>query len=395
MKIFNIYTAISISLCFAAAASAQEGMRPFLETIERNNSSLKALRLQVEAAQKENYTDISMPDPDIEFGYSWGDRRAEGDKYEINVKQSFDFPTAYTYKKKIAGFLNKENDFEYERRRREILLEARLLYVEAAYRSESKKILEDRAEKAGRLFKAYEKRLEHGDADIIEYNKTKLDKINTEKKYQLNEVELDNIMKEIQRLNGGALYEISEFSYSAYILPDNFEEWFNNVKFKNPDLLLTAQQIETSNVQTMLMQALNLPKFTAGYHNGFEAGARFNGFIVGMTVPLWENKNKVKASKAKSVALQTQYEDKALQFYNSLQSQYEKALKLKALIVEYEGLLNYSNDYDLLKKALDQGQMSAITFIQELGVYYETVDLLMETRRDLGFASARLEQWED
>lgn len=398
MKNFYLikYTAFILLYFFAARPlEAQEGIGEFLKIIEENNSTLKALRLQAEAEKKENYTDINMSDPDIEAGYSWGDRRAEGDRYEINVKQAFDFPTAYGYRKKIAAMRNKESDFEYERQRREILLEARLLYVESAYRSENKKVLAERVEKARQLFEAYEKRMKNGDADIIEYNKTRLDLVNTEKKYQLNDLELDNIMKEICRLNGGQPCGFSDFNYSGYLPPADFERWFEGVKLKNPILRLSSQQIQTANMQVKLMQALSLPKFTAGYHNGFEAGARFNGFIVGMTVPLWENKNKVKASKAKSIALEMEYKDEALQFYNTLQNQYNKAVKLKALLEEYEKLLSYSNDYDLLKKALEQGQMSAITFIQELTVYYETVDLFMETRRDLGLASARLEQWED
>jgi outer membrane protein, heavy metal efflux system len=43
-------------------------------------------------------------------------------------------------------------------------------------------------------------------------------------------------------------------------------------------------------------KALNLPKFETGYHYQAMLGQRFNGLHLGLTIPLWENKNKVNAT---------------------------------------------------------------------------------------------------
>ena len=102
----------------------------------------------------------------------------------------------------------------------------------------------------------------------------------------------------------------------------------------------------------------------------------------------------MKHQKAQTVALQMQHEDSELQFRNTLKNQYDKAKKLSLLLKEYEDALSVTSSQDLLKIALDKGQLSLINYLLELSVYYETVDKYLETERDYQLAVAELQQWE-
>lgn len=388
-------TLMIMALFSATLLKAQDNVAYYLQSIEQNNTTLEALRFQSQADKTENHTGINMENPEVDFGYLWGDKNADGNRYDFSVKQSFDFPTAYRYKGQLAKQLDKQVDLVYEQQKREILLEARNLLVELTYRQLNKNILNDRVDKARQLFEAYQQRLDKGDVDIIEYNKTRLNWVNIEKVAQLNEVEIGSLIKELERMNGGKPFDEMELSYSAYILPFDFEEWFTNAKGLNPTIELTARQIQTSRKQVQLTRSLNLPKFSAGYTKAYEGGYHFNGFTIGVSVPLWENKNTVKAQKARTVALQSEYQDNTLQFYNTIFAQYDKAKKLQKVLEEYRKILEYSNDYDLLKKAFEKGKMSLIPYLQELTVYYETVDLYMETERDYQLAVTQLIHWSD
>lgn len=385
-----IYILLSV---LVLSAQAQSSFDNVLKEIEMNNTTLKAYREKANADKIGNKTGINMANPEVEFGYLWGSPSGEGNRVDLNVTQSFDFPTAYRYKTQLSDGKNQQVDMIYDQQKVEILQQARLICVELVYQTKMNKILSDRLKQARELSDAYQKSFDQGNIDVLERNKTKLNLLNAEKALQINEVDLNLSKSELQRLNGGL--DITEFNrYSDFTFPLNFIEWFAIVKANNPSLRVAEQEVALSRKQEQLTRALNLPKITAGYASERVSGTTFQGVSVGVSIPLWEGKNTVKHQKAQTVALQMQHEDSELQFRNTLKNQYDKAKKLSLLLKEYEDALSVTSSQDLLKMALDKGQLSLINYLLELSVYYETVDQYLETERDYQLAVAELQQWE-
>lgn len=385
-----IYILLSV---LTISAQAQVSFDNILKEIEINNTTLKAYREKANADKIGNKTGINMANPEVEFGYLWGSPSGEGNRVDLNVTQSFDFPTAYRYKTQLSDGKNQQVDMIYDQQKVEILQQARLICVELVYQTKMNKILSDRLKQARELSDAYQKSFDQGNIDVLERNKTKLNLLNAEKALQINEVDLNLSKSELQRLNGGL--DVGEFNrYSDFTFPLNFIEWFAIVKANNPSLRVAEQEVALSRKQEQLTRALNLPKITAGYASERVSGTTFQGVSVGVSIPLWEGKNTVKHQKAQTVALQMQHEDSELQFRNTLKNQYDKAKKLSLLLKEYEDALSVTSSQDLLKIALDKGQLSLINYLLELSVYYETVDKYLETERDYQLAVAELQQWE-
>lgn len=385
-----IYILLSV---LVLSAQAQGSFDNVLKEIEMNNTTLKAYREKANADKIGNKTGINMANPEVEFGYLWGSPSGEGNRVDLNVTQSFDFPTAYRYKTQLSDGKNQQVDMIYDQQKVEILQQARLICVELVYQTKMNKILSNRLKQARELSDAYQKSFDQGNIDVLERNKTKLNLLNAEKALQINEVDLNLSKSELQRLNGGL--DITEFNrYSDFTFPLNFIEWFAIVKANNPSLRVAEQEVALSRKQEQLTRALNLPKITAGYASERVSGTTFQGVSVGVSIPLWEGKNTVKHQKAQTVALQMQREDSELQFRNTLKNQYDKAKKLSLLLKEYEDALSVTSSQDLLKMALDKGQLSLINYLLELSVYYETVDKYLETERDYQLAVAELQQWE-
>ncbi|GHV14040.1 transporter [Bacteroidia bacterium] len=385
---------VLLSALFSLAGKAQN-FDNILQSIEENNTALKAYREQAKASKIGNKTGINMANPEVEFAYLWGSPNAASHRTNLDISQSFDFPTAYRYKSQLAEGKNKQLDLVYDRQRRDILQQARLLCVELAYQSKVNEQLSERLMYAKELAEAYQKSFDQGNIDILERNKTKLNYLNEEKALQINNVEINTLVMELQRLNGGLTFSANPDDFPAYALPNDYQEWFERVKENNPSLRLGEQEIALSRKQEQLTRALNLPKFTAGYTSERIPGETLQGFSIGMSIPLWEGKNTVKHQKAQTVALQMQHQDSKLQFQNVLKNQYDKAVKLSALLGEYKEALEVTNNRELLKKALDKGQLSLINYLLELSVYYETIDKYLETERDYQLAVAELQQWEN
>ena len=373
---------------------AQDSFDSIIREIETNNTTLKAYKEKANADKIGNKTGINMANPEVEFGYLWGSPSAIGHKIDLNVTQSFDFPTAYRYKNQLANGKNVQVDMFYNQQCLKILQEARLLYIQLMYQTQMHKELSQRLVQAKELSDAYQKSFDQGNIDILERNKSKLNLLSAEKALQINEVDMNLSKSELQRLNGGIELTSIADTYPAFVFPLNFIEWFERIKDNNPALQVAEQEIALSKKQEQLTRALNLPKITAGYTSERTSGETFHGVSVGVSIPLWEGKNTVKHQKAQTVALQVQYDDSKLQFRNTLKNQYDEAKKLSLLLREYQEALSVTSNQELLKKALDKGQISLINYLLELSIYYETMDKYLETERDYQLAVAELQQWE-
>lgn len=387
--IFTIILSFSLSTVIA-----QGNIQEVLRSIDANNSTLKALKEKSNADKIGNRIGINMANPEIEVGRLWASPRGNGSETDISITQSFDFPTAYHYRSQLSKEKDKQVDLMYQQEFIDIMQQARLLCIDLIYQNKLNKELTDRLKYARELSDGYQKMFDNGDIDILERNKTRLNLLNTEKALQINEVEISALKSELERLNGGLPIIIVLDEYSDYALPLNFDEWFVSIKGNNPTLQQAEQEIMLSRKQEQLTRAMNLPKFSAGYSNERVSGVTSQGFLLGLSIPLWEGRNTVKHQKAQTVAIQMQYDDSQFQFMNNIRKQYNKASILFVLLQEYQMTLDVTNNYELLNKAFDKGQLSLVNYLLELSVYYETIDKYLETERDYQLAVSELERWE-
>ncbi|NQU53239.1 MAG: TolC family protein [Bacteroidetes bacterium] len=133
-----------------------------------------------------------------------------------------------------------------------------------------------------------------------------------------------------------------------------------------------------------------MPKFSGGYMSESVVGESFKGVSVGMSIPLWENKNKVKLATAQQQVALEIANDAKLQSYNQFKGQYEKAKSLQKTLASYKEALQMVNSSDLLKKALDAGELSLIEYILELTLYYETTHKFISVENELNQLAASL-----
>jgi hypothetical protein len=150
------------------------------------------------------------------------------------------------------------------------------------------------------------------------------------------------------------------------------------------------QEIAISDKNAQLQTAESLPKLNAGYMSEKVVGEHFQGVTVGISIPLFENKNTVKYARLKSEAVQHRQTDEKLRFYNEMKTLHTKASALQQNIAEFRNQLSLESDLELLRKALDKGAISLTEYLFELTVYYESLEKLLEMERELSITNARL-----
>ena len=389
-------TIISYALSMIMAGSclmAQSGFSPILEEIEKNNTTLLALRQNADAGKLSSQTGIFLQNPEVGFNYLWGSPNAVGNRTDFNIMQSFDFPSAYRYKNNIANLQMNQLDLEYQLERINLLYEARLICIDLVFYNALLTENKVRLDYARSIADAVRKMFDQGKISILEHNKAQLNMANTVNDNSLLEAEANQLLAELERLNGGNAIDVNMDQFPPLALPEDFDTWFAGVEESNPILQYLNKQVEISRNEEKLNRAMSLPKFSAGYMSEKVVGEKYQGLSVGMSIPLWENKNTVKAAKAQTVANMAMVNDSHLQLYNMLKNHHRKAVDMQRASEGYSGSLITVNNTDLLKRAYDMGEISLIEYLVEVQFYYETVVKALETRREVHKAAAELEKW--
>ena len=377
-------------LLASISLNAQSSVETALKAIEENNNTLKALKETTKSQKLENKTGIYLSNPEVGFNYLWGNPSTIGNRTDFSISQAFDIPTITGMKNKIADERNSLAEWQYKAERMNILLEAKQYCIELIYFNALKKELDIRLQHAQTIASGYQNRLNSGDANILEYNKAQLSLSATTGEIARIDVERNALLSQLKRLNGGLDIVMDDYQFNQKQLPLNFDDWYLQAEQKNPILAYIKQEVVVSQKQVSLNRAKGLPTFSAGYMSENVVGQRFQGLTMGVSVPLWENKNRVKQAKSAVVAAQARQTDSKQQFYNQLQIQYNRALGLKNTAESYRKSLVMANSTELLKKALDAGEISLLNYMVELGLYYNMVNQTLEAERDYQKALAEL-----
>jgi len=389
----QLIIALISTIAFSSNLFSQNNIDSILNGIEKNNTRLSALRKSAESEKIGNKTGIYLQHPEFEFNYLWANPSVIGNRTDISITQSFDFPTAYRYQNQISNIKNKQVELEYQKHRKAFLLQTRLLLYDLIYINALKSELSKRLIQTQRIANSYKAKFDIGETNILEYNKAQLNLLNISKKLESTEIERIVLLSELTLLNGGVFIDFTDSIFQSTGIPVDFEQWYVIAEQNNPLLNWLKQEIERSQKQEKFNKALSLPKLQAGYMSEKIVGEHFQGVTVGMSIPLWENKNTIQYAKAYSLAVESIANDNRMQFYNQLKALHTKAIGLQNSANDYRlKLLSFDNS-EFLKKALDKGEIGLIDYILELSIYYESVNKLLELERGLNKTLAELNQY--
>ena len=372
---------------FLAAQEPIISVSFLLNEIEQNNTGLSAIRHQLEAEKVENKTGIYLNNPEVEVHYLWGN--GSGNRTDYSISQQFDFPTAYHHKRKVSSAKNAQVDLKYQLARKEVLLQANRVCIELISMNVLNEERTKRVMHAEEVAEAYRKKFDKGDANILDYNKSKLTLLNARRELETGIAERDLLIAELTRLNGGIPVLFKNKTYPEVLLATDFEAWYRETKGKNLDLMYWEREVSLGKQQEKLVRSMNMPKFSAGYMK-----EELGGITFGISIPLWENKNTVKQIQMQTRATHEMREDEELKFYNKQKSGFQKAKTLLHIMEEFKKELSLADNSDLLKKALEAGEISLIDYLLELSIYYEAIDNLIETEKNYQLTVAELQEWD-
>ncbi len=373
---------------------SQNSIDEVLAEVVANNTTISALREKADAQKIGNRTDIFLPNPEAEFHYLWSDPSVMGTRTDFSISQSFDFPTAYRYRNQLAGLRNEQAELEYIKQLKDLHLETKLICYDLIYVNALKNEYETRVRHAREIKKSVQTKFDVGETNILELNKARLNFLNVRNELESIRMDQDALLTELAGLNGGDFIHFADTVFADPVVPDDFAQWIEQAEKNNSVLSWLQKEIEIDQKQIGLSRALSLPRLKAGYMSESVGDESFEGVMVGVSIPLWENKNKVKYARANVRVSESLKHDRKLQFYNNLKALHAKADGLQDNVVEYRKGLQLLNNFELLKKSLDKGEISLINYLLELSFYYESMTRKLQMERDLNIAVAELNRYD-
>ena len=393
MKTYKLYI-LGWMLLGTLTTRAQNSIDQVLKSIETNNKSLQANTKMTDAQKLEAQTGKFLANPSVEWEQMWGNRNNPGSEYTLTVKQSLDFPTTYSNKNKLANLKANTIGFQSAAYRQQLLLNAKQTCIEIIYLRKQKSLLDERLANAETMFALYKKRFESGDANQLELNKIQLELLNAQNQSRLNKAALTAAEEQLRNLNGGNPITFDATDYPAGEELINFDQLQAAFMEADPNLKSLTGDQEIANREVKLSRSLTLPKFDVGYkRNAASDHVASNGFMVGVSIPLFENKNTVKKAKAQAEFATASLEDNRLNLKTNLQQLYQQAEALQISRADYAKVLEQQRNIELLNKALNAGQLSVIDYFTELSTIYDSHQSYLDIEKEYHSILAQLYQY--
>lgn len=128
-----------------------------------------------------------------------------------------------------------------------------------------------------------------------------------------------------------------------------------------------------------------------GYRmNPASGGERYDGVLVGISIPIFANRNKVKQAKAEHFYAETRLDSQSDAEKAQLRQLWMKAGELRKSIQEYSSVLKQQDNMALLNKAIQAGQISMIEYFVNVSTFYQSMQNYLQLQNEYQKVMAEL-----
>ncbi|GBF21616.1 outer membrane efflux protein [Arenibacter sp. NBRC 103722] len=385
-----IVSAICGCLFFVNGFSQDKNIGELLNEIEQNNTELKGYQSFIESQQLENKSANNLPDPQLSgYNLPFGDN-ATGNYSEYEISQSFEFPTVYGSRSKWNDLKSIQLQTSYAKKRQEVLLEAKSVLIKLVFLQKQKAIETKRRTQGKQVFDQIQELYDKEQVGILDLNKAKIAWIHEQFVVQQIDSEIQIVLSKLKTLNGGNAIDSFTASIDLPIEVATVETLWQE-KLANDPSLQSLKVTETASLQKVKLEKNKvLPNMALGYNYQGVSGSNFSGFYGGLSIPLWNSKNKVKSAKADYEYQKSNTQVITALLYTQFQETYNRYELMLEKYNEYQTTMANLNSEQLLFKAYMLGEFSFMDYYVELQFYRNASDRMLQMEKEVQLLQAQL-----
>lgn len=372
----HTYITLAACLFFTAGMQAQS-IDEVLRQIEQNNKELQSQQHATRAAQLEVQTQNNLEDPSVEYSPFYTKGITGMSSSELVVTQGFDFPTLYAARSRSGKLQREALHRQYEATRRDILLNAKNLCLDLVMLNKQQGLLEERKKNADELLALFEKRLEEGDAGILEVNKIKMERMSVQTEVSQNNADHRTALQQLLAMNGNLPMDFTSRDYPQVEALKDYNALYDEVMATDATLLAADAAARAAEKNISVSRQSWLPKLEIGYRRNTSLDEKSNGFLIGGSLPIFSNRKKHQIARTQAISAQYQLDNARLQAEAQAQSQFNEMQQLTTAMQAYDVELMHQT-LDMLKEAVTAGQLSIIDYYTEADNVYRNLQAYME-----------------
>lgn len=341
-----------------------------LKQVAVNNLTLQALAHDNQADVLDIKASNSIGGPSVEYSPFFTKGYSGVAESELVVSQEIDFPTKYAARNKQAKMQHTVGEQLLAKQRRDILLQAQLLCIDLIRLNQTLSMLHERLANSETLLQMYQKRMDAGDANALELNKVKLDCMEVRTLVNEAQGERTSLLQQLKQLNGGKPIDVTDTVLPEYPQITNFESYRALALASDVDVAVAQTALRAADMNLKLQKNEWLPNISFGYRRNTEHGEGINGFLVGVSFPLYSNSNNVKAARQRKESAELQVLLAQNEAEASMRTNYEQLQGLQQ-VIDHSDVKLLQESLDLFAKALQQGEITALVYYVEINSIYE------------------------
>lgn len=367
MKRYLIATIVAFSTYSIALA---DNIGDVLKQVASNNLTLQALVHDNQADVLDIKASNSIGGPSVEYSPFFTKGYSGVAESELVVSQEIDFPTKYAARNKQAKMQNIVGEQLLIKQRRDILLQAQLLCIDLIRLNQTLSMLHERLANSETLLQMYQKRMDAGDANALELNKVKLDCMEVRTLVNEAQGERTSLLQQLRLLNGGKPIDVIDTVLPEYPQITNFESYRALALASDADVAVAQTALRAADMNLKLQKNEWLPNISFGYRRNTEQGEGINGFLVGVSFPLYSNSNNVKAARQRRESAELQVMQAQNEAEASMRTNYEQLQGLQQ-VIDHSDVKLLQESLTLFAKALQHGEITALVYYVEINSIYE------------------------
>lgn len=303
-----------------------------------------------EGARQENV----LEDPEVEFGYLWG---GSDHRVDFAISQSFDFPTVYLHRRKAVRQEVANASLRYRMALREVLLQSAQLCVEwetydslIALTNRQYAMEKERMEALTTLY-------DEGAATIIEHHRAAREL--QRKQQELNRLQSERhaVLAELETLAGQPIDQLDIEETMLLNLGEQDYQMPMEKQYAQGEVARAESELKAVKSQWW-------PGLTLGYYSEKEPDLTFRGMKIGLTLPAWNNRHRMRQAKSALAAARYDAVDRMAQLEQRIATLRLEAETYRQQANDTRRLLDEQDLPSLLEKQLQEGVVTRPTYLE-------------------------------
>ena len=383
-KITSVLLFLMMGTAYQANAQTEQkvyqSLDQVLEVALENNPNLKVAQFQTAREQALKGTTFNLPKADLGVEYGQTNSIADNDT-RFSISQTFEFPTVYSRQSKLNSSKVAASKLRQEVVQNDLVAQVSSTYYRLWFLKSKGNVLQRQDSIYSRFSYAAQLRYDNGESNALELATANAELADINIMVQQNEAAIAEgqfTLQNLMNVDDAVEIETPKLEMKSAMEVSNTTDM--NVS-KNPLVSYYKQQIDVAENERKVASAKRLPDITLGYFNQsfigtgdagtiYDAGDRFTGVQLGLSIPLWAKPHTAKITAAKIYKQETEAQLEVIenQTKSKLQSLFTELQKNLKNIEYYRksGLPQSDVLFKTAQRGFEEGEIGYIEYVQGL-----------------------------